>query len=61
MIAPELKRSENVQALLTRVEKDRLETLAKEQGWSVSFAARTFLLESVERWEKSAPGRRRRK
>lgn len=52
---------ENRQTLLTRADAQRLDWLAETERRKVSEMMRILLLESLERWEKSAPGRRRRK
>jgi hypothetical protein len=52
---------ENRQVMLTQGDAQRLEELAQSQNRKISEMMRILLLESLERWEKSAPGRRRRK
>jgi len=52
---------ENRQVMLTQGDAQRLEELAQSENRKISEMMRILLLESLERWEKSAPGRRRRK
>jgi hypothetical protein len=58
MIAPDRKRSENVQTMVTRDERSRLMQLAKHEGYPLSYLVRILVLESLAVWEKSANGRK---
>jgi hypothetical protein len=58
MIAPDRKRSENVQTMVTRDERSRLMQLAKHEGYTLSYLVRILVLESLAVWEKSANGRK---
>jgi hypothetical protein len=57
----ETKLIENRQTLLTRADAQRLDWLAETEGRKVSEMMRVLILEGLERWEKSAPGRRRKR
>jgi hypothetical protein len=56
----EEKKSENLQTMLTRSDRQRIEWLAGQEERSVSDMLRVLILESLHRWEKSNPGRKRR-
>jgi predicted small integral membrane protein len=61
MVDIEEKLSVNRQTLLTASDAQRLDWMAETEQRSVSDMMRVLLLESLYRWEKSAPGRRPRK
>lgn len=52
---------ENVQTLLTIPQKTRLVNMAKAEDKGLSEMIRLLILESLERWESSQPGRTRRR
>jgi hypothetical protein len=52
---------ENRQTLLTQTDAQRLDALAEDEGYKVSQFMRVLILEGLERWENSAPGRRRKR
>ncbi len=60
MITEEKKR-ESLQAMVTVEVRERVEKLAESEDRSLSDMTRILITESLDRWEKSAPGRRRRK
>lgn len=53
------KKTENLQTLVTRQDRHRVERLAERENRSVSDMIRVLLLESLMVWEKSANGRKR--
>lgn len=57
----ETKLIENRQTLLCQEDAQRLDKLADDEGYKVSQFMRVLILEGLARWEKSAPGRRRKK
>jgi hypothetical protein len=52
--------SENLQTLVSREDRQRVEKMANQEGRSLSQMIRILLLDSLAVWEKSAPGRRRK-
>lgn len=61
MIDVENKLSELIQTKVTRSDSQRIKWLAETEQRKVADMIRVLILESLDRWEKSAPGRRRRK
>lgn len=53
--------NENMQAMMTREERTRIEALAETEDRSLSQMLRILILEGLQRWESSQPGRRRKK
>lgn len=60
MIDVDGKKSENIQTMVTRADRQRIELLAEQERRSISDMVRVLVLESLYRWEKSNPGRKRR-
>jgi len=54
------RRNENMQALMTREERQRIEWLAEQEQRTMSDMLRVLILDSLKVWEKSNPGRKRR-
>jgi hypothetical protein len=52
--------NENMQFLMSREDRQRVERMAESEDRSLSQMLRILVLDSLAVWEKSAPGRRRK-
>lgn len=60
MINTDAKLNRNMQFMVTQGVGRRIEALALQEGDKLSNILRKLVIDSLERWEKSAPGRRRK-